>query len=75
MFHKSLNRVGSLAAIVVSGMVLASAGSEFLHREIGGVALLVVAQSAVAAAIFLSAVLANLGDRETLSLYKGMRGR
>ena len=48
MFHKSINRIGTIALLAVSAGILASAGSEFLRREIGGVALLVVAQSTVA---------------------------
>jgi uncharacterized membrane protein len=75
MFYKTSNMAASAAAIVGAVLVLGGAGTEFLHREIGGVALFVVAQVTLASAVFLSAILAKVGDRETLSVYKEMRNR
>ena len=73
--NMNLFRTSSRAAsILIPLAILAGTTSQFLNREIGGFAALLVAQSAIAAAIFFSLVSSKDAEREPLSVYNEIRG-
>jgi hypothetical protein len=57
---------------VLSLAVLAEAVRAAVNHEIGNLAALVTAQSALLALAFLPPVLKDLSDRQTLSVYRAM---
>jgi hypothetical protein len=59
--------VGTLAVAVLGGTLRA-----FLNHEIGSLALLVASQMSLLALFFAPPVLAELRDRQTLSVYRAM---
>ena len=75
MYKQAGGLFASAAVVALTLIVLVSAFSAFIGREIGGVSMLFVAQAALAAALFLPAVLSKLGDHETLSVYREMAGQ
>jgi hypothetical protein len=67
--------INNLAAIGVGGVsvaVLGGAVGAAVNHEIGNLAALVTAQIALLALFFVPPVLADLGDRQTLSVYRAM---
>ncbi len=62
----------SIAIEVAALFFLVSAIAASVSHTIGGLALVLSVETALAAGLFLPVVLRRLGDRETLSVYREM---
>jgi hypothetical protein len=68
----TLQKAAPIAVGVIALAVLAATFRSFLNHEINGLAMLVSSQSSLLALFFAPAVLAEMGDRQTLSVYRSM---
>jgi hypothetical protein len=72
--YKHAGGVFAGAAIVAAALVIiGNAVAALVSREMGEVAAFITVQAALVAALFAPAVIKELGDRETLSVYRAMR--
>jgi hypothetical protein len=68
----SLQKVAPLAVGTIALAVLIATLRAFLNHEIGSLALLVAAQVSLLSLFFAPPVLAEIRDRQTLSVYRAM---
>ncbi len=68
----ALQKVAPFAVGAISLIVLAGTLRAFLNHEIGSLALLVASQISLLALFFAPPVLAEVSDRQTLSVYRSM---
>lgn len=65
----------SFAAVVLTAVaVLGGIANALVNREIGSLGLLIAAEVTLLALFFVPPVLAEMRDRQTLSVYRAMRG-
>ena len=67
-----LQRTAPLAVSLIALAVLTATFRAFLIHEMGSLALLVAAEISLLSLFFVPPVLAELRDRQTLSLYRAM---
>jgi hypothetical protein len=68
----SLQKAAPLAVGTVAFAVLAATLRAFLNHEIGSLALLVASEISLLSLFFVPPVLAEVRDRQTLSVYRAM---
>ncbi|MEP6962281.1 MAG: hypothetical protein ABI995_09385 [Acidobacteriota bacterium] len=66
------NKLAALGVAAISLAVLASAGKAFLNHEVGTLSMLIAVQTAVFGLALVPAVLTEMADRQTLSVYRAM---
>jgi len=68
----SLQKFAPIAVGIIALAVLAATLRAFLNHEIGSLALLVASQISLLSLFFVPPVLAEVSDRQTLSVYRAM---
>ena len=66
------NKLAALGVAAISLSVLGAAGKAFLNHEVGTLSMLIAVQTALFGLFLVPAVLSELGDRQTLSVYRAM---
>lgn len=67
-------KLGFIAVVLTAVAVLGGIANALVHREIGSLGLMISAEATLLALFFVPPVLAEMRDRQTLSVYRAMRG-
>ncbi len=62
-----------IAVVLTAVAVLVGIANALVHREIGSLGLMISAEATLLALFFVPPVLAEMRDRQTLSVYRAMR--
>ncbi len=74
-YRKTGHKLSFYAVLATALAVLAGIGNALVNHEIGSLGLMVSAEVTLLALFFVPPVLAEMGDRQTLSVYRAMRQR
>ena len=72
-FRITGQRLSFFAVVLVAVAVLGGIANALVNREIGSLGLMISAEVALLALFFVPPVLAEMRDRQTLSVYRAMR--